>query len=360
MGFVFSVPPGASAPAPQTLTVSNAGGGTLTFAFAATTSSGGNWLAVNPASGSVSSSPASVQIAVNTGTLAEGVYRGKITGTFSRGVTQEIEVVLLVSSTVNPAGASERAVCTPQGLELIATTVGNGVSVPVSDGVVEGAGFTPRRPLAPGSIVSLFGERLAGGIAAADRVPLTTELSGVSVRIGGQSVPLYFVSGGQINAQVPYEIAGQESVSVLVSSNGMLTAPQSYFVAPAQPAIFMAGANAAILDSQFRLITPQNPARIGDTLQIFAAGLGAVDPQVLSGSSTAGLTTVRTPVTVLIGDRQASIAYQGLAPNFVGLYQVNVVVPGSVAPGDAVSIVLRQNGVNSNPEQNITIPVRSR
>jgi len=52
------------------------------------------------------------------------------------------------------------------------------------------------------------------------------------------------------------------------------------------------------------------------------------------------------------------VDYQGLAPGFVGLYQVNAVVPSGVAEGDAVPVVLRQNGVVNNPNQLITVPLR--
>ena len=63
------------------------------------------------------------------------------------------------------------------------------------------------------------------------------------------------------------------------------------------------------------------------------------------------------PVTVTIGGIDAPVVFQGLAPNFVGLYQVNVVVPAGVAPGDAVPLVLTQNGIVANPDLPVTIPV---
>ncbi len=469
-GLVFVAVQGAAAPAAQNVSVRNNGGGTLSFQFAASTTSGGNWLAVTPAGGSTASGPADVRVSANPAGLAAGVYRGKVTGSFTPGVAQEIEAVLVVSSgplaiaagsgrypvtafsdgspelTLRAAGAE----CIPSGLELVATTLGNGATlavsfprvlialavdscgtaignatlvvtadtstiplqslsnglytgtwvpqriaaaVPVSfaalhptltaarrsftvstaaaagapdlpvlfdDGVVEGAGFTPRRPLAPGGIVSLFGARFGTQQAAASRVPLERELAGVSVRIGGQAVPLYFVSSGQINAQVPFEVAGRENVTVAVNVAGRLTAPQNYLVAPAQPGVFRTPTGVAVLDGQSRLITPENPARLGDTLQIFATGLGVTDVAVESGAGGPPSSTVRLPVTVTIGGVQASVVFQGLAPNFVGLYQVNAVVPASVPPGDAVQVVLRQNGITSNPDQTLTLPVRPR
>ncbi len=235
------------------------------------------------------------------------------------------------------------------------------VSLPTlfADGVVEGAGFTKRRPLSPGGIISLFGERFAGENNFATQLPLERELAGVSVRVGGQDAPLYFVGPGQINAQVPFEVSHGDSVPVATSVGGLLTAPQNYLIAPAQPGIFIAGDSAAILDASFLLVTAQNPVGPGDTIQIFCTGLGAVQEQVETGAPAPSFSTVQLPVTVTIGEIEAAVAFQGLAPGFVGLYQVNVVVPAGVAPGGAVPLVLTQNGIVANPDLPVTIPVQA-
>ena len=453
-GLLFVAEQEGALPAEQDLTVNNAGGETLTAHFEALTSSGGDWLMVSPSSGTASGAPFTTQVLVNQAGLAAGVYPGTITGTFSSGPPQEVEVLLIV---VPPASALRAQVvglpgaaqCGPTGLELLATTIGNGLSLPVSfprvltavvvdscgsavdnatlvatveglniplrslgtgfysgtwvpvsevaevaitfaalhpdfakvqrsftvstaaapgdvslptlfaDGVVEGAGFTKRRPLSPGGIISLFGTRFAGENSFATQLPLERELAGVSVRIGGQDAPLYFVGPGQINAQVPFEVSPGDSVPVATSVGGLLTAPQNYLIAPAQPGIFIAGDNAAILDASFQLVTPQNPARPGDTLQIFCTGLGVVQEQVETGAPAPSFSTVQLPVTVTIGGINAPVDYQGLAPGFVGLYQVNVVVPSGVEPGDAVPLLLTQNGIVANPDQPVTIPVQA-
>ncbi len=179
------------------------------------------------------------------------------------------------------------------------------------------------------------------------------------MRVGDQDAPLYFASPGQINAQLPFEVSTGDSVPVAINVGGLLTAPQNYLIAPAQPGIFIAGENAAILDASFLLVTAQNPVGPGDTIQIFCTGLGAVQEQVETGAPAPSFSTVQLPVTVTIGGLEAAIAYQGLAPGFVGLYQVNVVVPAGVAPGGAVPLVLTQNGIVANPDQPITVPVQA-
>ena len=130
-------------------------------------------------------------------------------------------------------------------------------------------------------------------------------------------------------------------------------------IAPAQPGIFIAGDSAAILDASFQLVTAQNPVRAGDTIQIFATGLGETAPEVGSGEPAPPLSTVSNPVTVTIGGIESAVAFQGLAPGFVGLYQVNVVVPSGVALGDAVPLVLTQNGIVANPDLRVTIPAQA-
>ena len=452
--FLFLAEPSGALPAEQELTLSNGGGVSLTAEYVASTESGGDWLMVSPPNGTAAGDgPFTAQVSVNQAGLAAGVYEGTITATFSSVPPQEVEVLLIVATEVGAlrtqAGLPRAAQCAPSGLQLLSTTIGSGLSLPVSfprvltalvvddcgsgvdnatlvagveglniplrglgtgfysgtwvpvseaaevaitfaalhptfaqvqrsftvstaaapgavslpalfaDGVVEGAGFTKRRPLSPGGIVSLFGERFATENNFATQLPLERELAGVSVRIGGQDAPLYFVSPGQINAQVPFEVSTGDSVPVAISVGGLLTAPQNYLIAPAQPGIFIAGDSAAILDASFQLVTAQNPVRAGDTIQIFATGLGETDPEVGSGEPAPPFSTVRNPVTMTIGGIAAPVVFQGLAPGFVGLYQVNVVVPAGVAPGDAVPLVLTQNGIVANPDQAITIPVQA-
>jgi adhesin/invasin len=78
---------------------------------------------------------------------------------------------------------------------------------------------------------------------------------------------------------------------------------------------------------------------------------------VESGAAGPSFSEVQLPVSVTIGGIPASVQYQGLAPGYVGLYQVNAVIPTGVTPGSAVPILMRQNGIPSNPNQTVTIPI---
>ena len=237
-------------------------------------------------------------------------------------------------------------------------TAAQGIQLPVvfTNGVVENAGFTPRRPLAPGSIVALFGTGLAPQVAEASQIPLERELAGVKVRIGNTDAPLYRVATDQITAEIPVELQPGTGVAIVVSVNGRLTAPQNYLISPAEPGVIVFGGRAVAL-VRGGLITEQNPARIGDTIEIYALGLGKTDPPVSTG--TAGFApNVISPVSATIGGVEAEVVFQGLNSCCVGLYQVNVRIPPGTPTGDAVPIVFRQNGVESNSILPAPLPVR--
>ncbi len=302
-----------------------------------------------------------VALVDGTSTLMRSLGNGSYTGTWVPQTFQSDLPLVFRLSHLSAAAAVDKT------YRVSTAPPTGGVRLPVlpAGAVVEGAGFTPGRPLAPGGIISLFGEWRDSTTASSSAVPLAREIGGASVRFGDVNLPLYFVSPGevsvspsQINAQVPFELAPGTSVPVVVSVGGRLTAPVQYTIVAAQPAVFRVGSDAAVLDSQFRLVNAQNPAIVGSTIQIYATGLGLTDVNVQTGNSWPGLSNVRVPVSVTIGGLPAEVRFQGLAPNFVGLYQVNAVVPSGVAPGSAVPLVITQNGVPSNPDLPVTIPVR--
>ena len=74
--------------------------------------------------------------------------------------------------------------------------------------------------LGPGNIVQIYGTGLAAQISAPTTLPLPTQVNGTIVIIGGKQAPLYYVSPGQINAQVPFELTAGDRYQVIVSANG--------------------------------------------------------------------------------------------------------------------------------------------
>jgi len=233
-------------------------------------------------------------------------------------------------------------------------------SLPVigADGIAEAAGCSLQQPLAPGSIFLVSGAQLAPSDASSTGAPLQRQLAGVTLQVGAENAPLFFVSPGQIQAQVPFAAKPWQTAPVVVNVNGQISAPQNPLIVPVQPAVFDADGIAAALDSEGRAITPQNPARIGDLLQLFVNGLGAVDPAVETGAAAPDSSTVRSRVRVSIGGVEAPVAFQGLAPGQVGMYLLKVLLPSAISPGDEVPIIIRQEAFSSNPITPVVIPVR--
>ena len=233
--------------------------------------------------------------------------------------------------------------------------------------VVNGASFRPatepNSAIAPGAIVSIFGTGLASDTLRAGEVPLPTMLGETSVTFDDIPAPLFFVSGTQINAQVPFELmTGARMVTVQVRRGSETSAAQSIAIAAVSPGIFALNekgtGQGAILDVQFRLVDALNPAAAGEVVLIFATGMGITQPAVATGAPAPAaepLARVVVPVEAQVGGQPATVHFSGLAPGFVGLYQVNVQVPSGVPPGAAQPVEIIINGVASNT---VTIAVQ--
>ena len=192
-------------------------------------------------------------------------------------------------------------------------------SLPLNS-VVNAASFT--NALAPGELVTIFGTGLASGSTSASAVPLPTDLAGATVTLSGAPMPLVYASPGQINAQLPVGFQGSGILRV-TTSTGFAESPVS--VADTAPAIFGSG----VLHSNYSPVTAAAPAHSGETLILFMTGLGNVNPAIGSGQPAPGapFAQVIAPVRVQVGGVSVTPSFAGLAPGFVGLYQVNLAVP---------------------------------
>jgi len=238
---------------------------------------------------------------------------------------------------------------------------------------VNAASFDPGKPVAAGTLVSIFGNQLAPGLALADSVPLSTSISNVSVSFNGVAAPLDFVSAGQINALVPFEVlppGTSGTVNVTVRNNGVTSAPEPVVINQVSPGVFNVNGHAIAIiatdpkDPRYgTLAAPAgsipglttSPAHVNDVLIVYATGLGAVNPPVQSGHDSLDQLrqTVLTP-TPLIGNIQGPLYFSGLTPQFPGVYQVNIGVP-QVAPGSAVPLQFQIGGVTSPATANIAV-----
>jgi len=218
----------------------------------------------------------------------------------------------------------------------------------------QGAGTTG---FAPGSYISIFGTALADTLKVFATPYLPISLAGVSVSFDSEanriSVPgrLHFVSPGQVNVQIPWEVQGLTTVSMKVSVGDFQTSVIQLPIANAAPAFFeytegSGQKSAAALDGAFRVVGANNPVRRGEAIQLYLNGLGQVDNRPASGevSPSQPLATTRVQPVVTIGGRPAQVIFSGLAPGNVGLYQVNVIVPAD-APAGRQAVTCSVNGV---------------
>ena len=227
-------------------------------------------------------------------------------------------------------------------------------------GVVNGASYTV--PVAPGSIAAVFGDFFLTSTSIDTDLPLDTSLQNLSFQFsGGTQAPLYFASGAQVDLQVPWELAGQATATLAATLNGQTGVTQTVNVAAVAPAIFSMNSQGtgqgAILDSAYHLVDSSNPVTDGTTIiLIYCTGLGPVTNQPATGSPgpSSPLAETTTLPTVTIGGTPAGVLFSGLAPGYVGLYQVNALVL-SAPPGQSVPVTISIRGVTSNT---VTIAVQ--
>jgi uncharacterized protein (TIGR03437 family) len=164
--------------------------------------------------------------------------------------------------------------------------------------------------------------------------------------------PIYYVSSGQINVELPANMPTGQQV-MLVSANGAYTLPQLIDIDPFQAGIaaYSDGSNNVIAQhADFSYVTAAHPAKPGEVIIIYLAGLGATNPAVISGQpapSAEPLARVANTPLVTVDGQNATVEFAGLAPGFVGLYQIDLQVPANARTG-SLSLVVSQNGVPGN------------
>ncbi len=212
-------------------------------------------------------------------------------------------------------------------------------SQPTITSIVDGASLQPGA-FAPGSYITLKGSGLsdATDVPQTPAHPLAIDYVSVSFDVPSAhiSVPghLIFASPGQINVQVPWELQGQTTAQVKVNVDFSASNVVPISLANIAPAFFVVAGNVAARDLNFRVINASNPAHAGQTIQLYANGLGPVSNQPASGDPAPAGPYAETPAPVVMFGTQAAtqVPFSGLTPGVGGLYALNVVVP-ALAPG---------------------------
>ena len=223
-----------------------------------------------------------------------------------------------------------------------------------SESVVNAASFASG-PIAPGEIISIFGAGLgpetpALGVVDSETGRLPTALEGVSVLLDGEPSPLLYVRETQINAQVPYEIAGRSSVQLAVSYGGIDNPRVTLAVSPARPALFLIpGSRAAIvLNEDGRLNSTSQPARLGESVTLFGTGQGETSPPSGTGQMAPVMNAHRIEeVSVMVGGSAAEVVSAGLAPGSAGVFLIQVRIPDTATTGEETPVSVTIQGESS-------------
>jgi uncharacterized protein (TIGR03437 family) len=229
---------------------------------------------------------------------------------------------------------------------------------------VSAASFS-RSALAIESIAAAFGSSLATRIEAASALPLPTQIAGTTVRISDSSgierlAPLFFVSPQQVNYQLPAELAPGGVTVTITSGDGAVSFGVER-VRSVAPAIFTANANGRGVPAGIAVRvrggtqTSLPIARLDNTLnppQYVPApiDLGPASDQVVLVLFGAGLRkrTDLSAVKLTIGGLEIQPDYAGITPGFVGLDQVNALIPRSLAGRGEVDVIVRAGGAPAN------------
>jgi uncharacterized protein (TIGR03437 family) len=318
----FAYTSGGVVPPPQTISISNSGGGSLSWSA----SSNASWLSVT-ASGTA---PSTLAISANPSGLNIGSYNGAIT--------------------LTAAGAAN----SPQTIAVALTITAASPTMAVTS-VTNAASSSPGA-IAPGEIIAIKGSGLGPATGVSFSVDpntgmVDTSLAGTVVRIGGIPAPILYTSTGQVNAIAPYEIAGQSQVVMQVQYQGVSSAGSSTLlqVASAAPGLFTFNSTgtgpAAAVNQDGSFNGSSNPAADGSYVTLYFTGGGLTNPAGVTGSvSGSVLKWLAQTVTVTVGGQPAIVAFDGAAPTFIdGFLQLNIGLPSGVH--GTVPVVVSVGGI---------------
>jgi uncharacterized protein (TIGR03437 family) len=261
-----------------------------------------------------------------------------------------ISIVLLVAG------------CLSTGNESLAQSLPLNPPFFTAAGIVQGA-TQVAQTLAPNTIATIYGTNLSWTthiLVAADLNggTLPTSLDGVSVYVHNIESNLLYVSPTQINFLIPYELT-VASAEVVVARQGIAgpIGPDGLPSVKIQmttvaPGFFQWNGNFALAQhADGSLIDPGSPAQPGETIVLYAAGLGRTVPDSSSGVVPTAAATIlyASQLQIMLNGVAlpgASVQYAGVTPGYAGLYQINVVLPAVLPPNPQIQIVM---GTEASP-----------
>jgi uncharacterized protein (TIGR03437 family) len=295
---------------------------------------------VNNASVVVNFSNGDPALSLTPNSSAQGLY----TGTWTPGrVSDQLSVTARVTAAgLNPTTASLNGLTRESKAPVIAI-----------NGLLNNLFPQLGAAMAPGTVAALYGADLATLTQAPSTVPLPTTFQDTAVLIGGMEAPLFSISPGQVNVQIPAELAPNSSYQVLASVAGAVSVPERIFLSPVQPGLAAFPDGRVIAQHlDFTLVDSARPAVPGEVIVLYLVGMGETTPRVGTGQPSP-LAPVNAQPQVTVDGRPATVLYAGLTPGGIGLYQINVQLPAD-APGGEVRLQVSQGGVEANA---VMVPV---
>jgi len=239
------------------------------------------------------------------------------------------------------------------------TVVAEMISVPyiAPAGISNSVGETPSGAVAPGSIISIFGQSLAASTQLGPSNPLSQSLNGVTVTVNDLILPLMFVSPEQINAQLPSSLT-PGAYTLEVQPAGQTEVSGTFTVARNAPGLFFQTINsvdyATAMHGDGSLVTTANPAEAGETISLLGTGFGPYQKTVLDGFFPSNPPpAVEDSVVLSVGGRKPT-SKSTAAPGFTGMDLTKFEVPSGLTSG-AVPVLVSINGEDSNT---VMLPVK--
>jgi uncharacterized protein (TIGR03437 family) len=243
--------------------------------------------------------------------------------------------------------------------------------------VVNAATFQGSVPVAPGGLATLFSNGLASEKTLISATTWPTTASNRQLVINDQlAAPIYYIDDKQVNFQIPSNSPiGSNRIAVRVADTGELVAGGSnLLVGNASPGIFTTNqtgsGQAAVLNQDSTVNTSSNPATQGTIIVLYGTGQGLVSPAVPDGNAAPSGTlsnTVAVPTSnqstclnnqpsmcVAFGNTLGDVKFSGLAPGYIGLWQINVAVPTGLSAGNVPVRVI----INGTPSNSVTVAIR--
>jgi uncharacterized protein (TIGR03437 family) len=233
------------------------------------------------------------------------------------------------------------------------TVVAQMITVPyiAPAGVTNGVGQTPSSAVAPGSIISIFGQSLAPTVQAGPVNPLSQTVAGVTVTVNDLFLPLLFVSPQQINAQLPSSLT-PGSYTLEVQPAGQSQISGTFTVAHNAPGLFFETINsvnyATAQHADGSPVTTASPAAAGETISLLGTGFGPYNGTVLDGFFPPNPPPAVADSVTLSVDGVNPTSTSTAAPGFTGVVVTKFQVPTGLPSGTSVPVLVNINGVSSN------------